>query len=299
LLPTREYKEFSKRQTVVATRTNTADAESLRSEFSLPNFNVWMIVLNEKGETLDLFCPDNDSECNETSKFLFAGNVVARLDKALKESLSIQELERRWRAKPEDAAAFEGLAEKLDRIQQRRRLSKICADALKQPSLPIAAKTMIECQAFLAEARDFVYDGEAGKDALTRRGETLLVKHPDHALATKVQAALTALLKEGFDVPARWNASVFRMEQACANPSAAQKTRMLSFKKERDEFLTVLESARKTPEIAANEPALLWYSSLLGDAKTTVRLLEKPEFRDNPQYAAILRQAKAKLAAMR
>lgn len=297
LLPTREYREFARRQTIATAKTDTADAEALRSEFALPNFNAWIVVLDAKGETLDQFCPDTDSECTEASKFLFPSKLVGRVERALREPLSVQELERRWRAKPHDAAAFEVLASRLDQMCQRRRLSTICTAALKQKELSPAARAMIELQAFLAEARDFVYENESGKDALTRQGEVLLVRHPDHALAPSVQVALSGLLKEGFDVPARWNASLARFEQAAKTP--AQKSRLAAFKKERDEFLLAISAARSHPEIAANDQALLWYASLLGDAPTTVRILGKPEFKDNPQYAGILRQAKAKLALLK
>jgi len=296
LLPTREYKDFAKRQTVATTATDTTDAEGLREEFALPNFNVWIIVLDGKGETLDQFCPDTDSECNEASKFLFATKLVARVEKALKEPLSLQEIERRWRAKPADTAAFEALATRLDQMCQRRRLFTLCTATLKQSDLAPAARALLELQAFRAEAKDFVYENEAGKDALTQRGELLLEKFPAHALAANVQAALTALLKEGFDVPLRWNASVVRIEQACAQPSAEQTSRLAAFRKERDEFLAALTRVRSSPEIAGNEQALLWYSALLGDAPTTIRILGKAEFKNNPQYAAILRQAQAKLA---
>jgi hypothetical protein len=183
---------------------------------------------------------------------------------------------------------------KLEKMNMRRSFILLCKDAQSNPSVTAAAKETIAIQGYLLDAKDAAYVEEAERTALDKHGEELLARHPDHALADKLTDSLATSMKVGFDAAGRWQASLDRLQKLMdATPSPALKARIESLKSQREKFVSNIEMARKQ---ISDEQAQAYFAAQLGDARTAVKILSKPQYAESQQYEMILKQARAKLA---
>src|SRR5438105_1051796 len=96
--------------TVAVVRRSAAGSDAMQTEFAIPFFNSWVVVLDGRGETLARWIGDSaGAGCDERSADKFAENLVELIRKGLKRTESVQELERRWRSHPNNTKKLDVL----------------------------------------------------------------------------------------------------------------------------------------------------------------------------------------------
>jgi hypothetical protein len=293
LLPSMEFKGFVEKTRVAAVRSSTPEAKALSTEFRIETINAWFVILDAKGETIDRFCPESDTECSRKSAQEFAPNIVARMKKGLAETSSLQELERRWRKQPSDLAARKDLVARLEKMALKREFPRLCKAALSDPSLPAGDKVAYELQVYFWDTKDSVFFEEKERAAFLNRGEEMLSLHADHALAAELCDTLGSQMKDGFDAVGRWAECIERLKKlTTANPSDAFKACIERMKRLREYYI---EDIRDVQKLYPNdEGAQGYFAAQLGDAKKTVEILSKPQYAE--LYEAVLKKARARLA---
>jgi hypothetical protein len=301
LLPSRAIRLLGKQVVLVAVRGSDPRCAGLRKEFSVPYLNSWVVVLNEKGETLDSWIGDRAGEgCNKRSLGKFPANLVKLFKESLQFTNSAEELERKWRSDPTDMGAFEAFASRLRRISAFERLHRLYRAAAANRSLAAKARAEIKIRAFLDRAEDPATRpySQRGQRQFLRKGEALLIALAKHPSSADLPAALFSYgCAHTFDVPGRSAAAVVRLKrraQAVGNPPSL-KERIRQFSRIRRQWINMHEEFLKTANEGCAKNSV---AALLGDPEAAIQLAEDPHFGRNSRYQQWAQDARKKLRSM-
>ena len=220
LLPSEEIRNLSGKAILAAVRRGDPALKALRAEFGIAWPNLWVIVLDAKGETLAGFMGDSVGRggCTQDAAAGFPARLAGRIEDGLGRLQSVQALERGWIGHPGDAAAFQALRDRLRDLDQLPRLSGVCERVLGDPQLPGEVRDAVRIEAFLLRAQDPRGCSDAAcRNAFIEEGERLLIGIPRHPRSGEVVAALCRsglTFDDGGDLPARVSAALARLDTA-------------------------------------------------------------------------------------
>lgn len=291
---------LAERAVIAAARMKDADGPRLRAEFEIPSLNAWVVALDAKGETLSSFQVDSTSlGCTEESKRQFTDRLTAAIVRSLDLTESVQELERRWRAKPDDAAALEALAERTWSMFRPKSFAEFCQKEAANAAYAQATRDTLRIYAYLSKAHGWYSFGSLGsadrKTQLREEGAKLLREFPGHPSATAVETAWFNTWANGmtFDVPAKAHAlaAVLLKETQTANDAQAKalQARITSLEKRVADWVRVTEAQLKA------EPSNTMLAAQLGDARATLKAYGETEAL-RAYYKELVEGAEAKLA---
>lgn len=298
LLPSKEIAKLSRQVTLAVARRTDPVWNDLREEFSIPFFNSWVVVLDGKGETLASWIGDAaGGNCRQDAVAKFPANMAALIQKSLRVSESLQELERHCRQDPANLSAFDNYSRRLQQMHAFARLQGICATQARNPRLGDEQRNNFRIREYLARGsahgRDLHTD--KGRVRFAREGETLLVELAAHPRAAELPGALFGTVyAHGFDVPTRTAEAISRLEQAARmlpHPKSLndriRQLRQLArdWTKEMKEYLRKADAGSQKQFLAAS----------LGDAQAAIELFSQPGYKDVPEYRERVRAAKKKL----
>jgi hypothetical protein len=298
LLPSKAIRALCKQVAVVALRRDDPCCAELREEFAIPFLNSWVVVLDRSGETLASWMGDGaGAGCTDRSAARFARNLAKLIRVSLERKETVEELERRWKAWPQDLERFERLNRRLQEMNAHGRLGQLCQEAAANPALPGSQRDGFRIRAFIARA----YDGRvrhstrAARARFVREGERLLVELAGHPEAGGLVSALFAAgYAHAFDVPGRSARAIARLERACheAADAAPLKERIGEFARMREEWIAVTtEALGKMKDTFGKR----YFGALLGDAQAAIKFCSRPPYRDYPRYREWLRDARRKV----
>jgi hypothetical protein len=298
LLPSKEIAKLAKQVTLAVARINDRSCEECRKEFDIPYLNSWVVVLDSKGETLASWVGDAaGGNCRKDGVAQFPANMAALIQKSLRGTESLQELERRWRQDPANLTEFDNYSRRLQRMHAFARLQRICAAQARDPLLGDEQRNDFRIREYLARGRAHNRDlhTEKGRARFAREGERLLVELTAHPRAAELPSALFGTVyAHGFDVPTRTAEAIARLEQAaCELPRPAKlnvRIRQLrrlatDWTKETKEYLRKADTGSQKLFLAAS----------LGDAQAAIEFFSQPGYQDVPDYRERVRAAKRKL----
>ncbi|MCW8130812.1 MAG: hypothetical protein KIS92_10715 [Planctomycetota bacterium] len=291
------------RAVLAAARMKDAAGPRLCAEFEIPCLSAWIVALDAKGETLASFLVDSTSlGCTEESKRQFTARLAAAIGKALDLTESVQELERRWRAHPDDAAALEALAERSWAMFRPKSFAEFCEKEAANAACAQATRDTLRIYAYLSKAHGWYAFGSLGnagrKTLLREEGARLLRAFPGHPSAAAVEAAWFNTWANGmtFDVPGKARALAAALLEDTREAGEAQaqalRARIASLEKRAAEWVRATEAQFKA------EPSNTMLAAQLGDAEATLKAYGGTEAL-RAYYKDLVDAAEAKLAGDR
>ena len=302
LLPSRAIRDLCRQAVVAVVKTSDAACAALRKEFAIPYLNSWVVVLDGKGETLAGWLGDAaGAGCKKSSVGQFPRNVVRLVRKSLERTETVEELERRWMARPHDAGLFEGLAGRLVGMHAYGRLRRLCQDAAANPAFSEPQRDGFRIRSFVARASDPAerLSTRRARTAFVREGEKLLAQLAGHPRAGDLVGALFSRgYAHCFDVPARSAAAVARLERACreARDAAPLKQRIGELAEMREGWTS---ATRQALERVGDSSGKKFFAAMLGDARAAIDLFSRPPYSRRPDCREWLREAKRKAETRR
>jgi hypothetical protein len=302
LLPSTDIRAVAKDAILVVLRRDDPACAALRTEFAVPFLSSWVVVLDSRGETLaSSFGDVAGGGCDQDRVKAFPGNLARLIRRTLTRRQTVEELERWWRAHPNNRTAFEKLRDRLSDMLLYGQLRRLCSEAATNRSLPKRRRNEYRLLEFVARASD---SGEGwrtpeSRAKFVRDGERLLIELAGHPRSADLVDALFASgYAHAFDVPARTARAIARLRRAAsraADPGALEE-RIRQLLEVRDRWVeTTTAWLRKTEMPSAKDHI----AALLGDAEAAIRLFSELPYREMPGYRDWLRQAQEKAERQR
>lgn len=262
-------------------------AARLRAEFDVPDDLCWVVLLDGRGETLDQFWSDTcTGACGRDIVGEFPELLVERIENGLEGAASAQELQRRWRLRPEDTDAFEAWIDRLEQMCAHRKARAECLRLLDEWWVPRNLAAIARIRALAARAHDLHGFTPDERRAFVREGEALLAEFADHPKVELARGVLLGATLHGFDVPAKCEAAFARLTALAgrAGKTDAMPAHLKAMAQTRDQWLAAIRKSR--------DPAC---AAALGDAETTIRVFSQPPFDARPECQEWVREAREKL----
>jgi hypothetical protein len=302
LLPSKAIRALAKQVVLTAVRREDPVCAELRKEFAVPMLNSWVVVLDGKGETLASWVGDGAGHgCKKGSVDKFPRNLVKWIRISLERTETVQELERRWRRRPQDTDLFEAFAQRLQEMHAYRKLRQHCQEAMANPTLAQTQRDEFRIRAFTAWASDYNHNLSTPKarKQFVREGEILLLELAGHPQAAGLVYALFSRgYADSFDFPAKSAQAIARLERASRQVAdgTAVKERIGELAQVRQEWIeSRTEALRKYTDGSPKN----YFAALLGDAEAAIELCSQPGYSDFPQYREWLQEAKRKMERQR
>ncbi|MBI4230858.1 MAG: hypothetical protein HY608_08490 [Planctomycetes bacterium] len=276
--------------TVAACRRDHPAADSLRREFDINVLNVWVVVLDGRGEILDSFMGDTAAGgCTEDATAKFPALLAERIDRALLVTETVEDLQRAWEAAPDDRAAFDRYATRLQETGAHRRCAEICREGGGNGAFPSALRAHMRVLGALSQP---LYTDRTRREAFRTEVEEILVQNPLHPRAGEL---IPRLLGGGddFNVPTRVQACIARLEAAAR--SEVDPAPILVHAQALAAAL-----ARQAERMAVSRPderdaSRAYRAHWNGDARAVIEILDKPPHDADPRYRGWVAEARAAL----
>jgi hypothetical protein len=301
LLPSERFRALAAKAALVGVREADPACKALRKEFDA-RATGWVIVLDRRGELLDCGMADETGALKTKEGCAkFPDLVSDRIERSLRRTETLQDLERTFEKAPSEEAPFEKLASRLEELKMQTRLRALCERVAALPGLPAERRSGALLLRFVARSREFSREfGSFGPpDAgarLIEDGERLLADHASHARAAgALEALFVSGYALGFDVPARSAAGIARLEKMAEGlkEPAPLRERIVELAVRREKEIEKLQAARAAAKAGSFTEA--WYALTLGDAERTIDFFSKPSYYTQAPYRRWVEEAREKL----
>jgi hypothetical protein len=300
LLPSKEIRALCGKVPFAALRGEDAAFKTLRAELGIDPLSPWLAVYDAKGELLGARSAGIQG-CTRANAARYPAVVAETIEEILARRVSFQELERQWKTGAMEEKLVETLMERLNEMWAFKKLVNVCTSVMDDRNRSSHLRDLGRFNYLPAYSLGMgVMAHELEKvHRVEQEGERIFPDMRDPALTERLAEVLLELYEQEFDIPARIEAAVKRMEEAIAGrPEAEDSKRAIkTFSSYFQKQVAGKEAQlKKLPEGWDHDESSTRgrLSAQLGKAKETIEYCSMIEDKGSP-FDGWLREARGKL----